>query len=258
MTYPGAKGGAGVYQTIINQIPPHEIYIEPFAGSAAVMRHLRPARSRIAIDRDAAARDFLPADVVFVQGCGLQWLGRRKWTGREFVYCDPPYIISSRRSPRPLYRYELTDLEHRILLDVLAGLPCPVALSGYRTFVYEEFLEQRHGWRWIEYTNMTRGGPVTERLWMNYPEPAALHDYRYLGETFRDRERIKRKAARWVRNLVAMPPLERQAVMSALAQAPATTAETGDAGSRAASGDAPGRIDENNDGDVAIAGRGDA
>ena len=30
MTYPGGKGGAGVLQTIINQQPPHEVYIEPF------------------------------------------------------------------------------------------------------------------------------------------------------------------------------------------------------------------------------------
>jgi hypothetical protein len=32
----------------------------------------------------------------------------------------------------------------------------------------------------------------------NFPEPVALHDYRYLGEDFRQRERIKRKKQRWV------------------------------------------------------------
>lgn len=31
MRYPGGKGGAGVFQTIINQFPPHRVYIEPFA-----------------------------------------------------------------------------------------------------------------------------------------------------------------------------------------------------------------------------------
>ena len=41
---------------------------------------------------------------------------------------------------------------------------------------------------------MTRGGRLaTEWVWMNYPEPIALHDYRYLGEDFREREPIKRK-----------------------------------------------------------------
>ena len=38
MTYPGGKNGAGVYQAIICQIPPHQVYVEPFLGSGAVMR----------------------------------------------------------------------------------------------------------------------------------------------------------------------------------------------------------------------------
>ena len=33
---------------------------------------------------------------------------------------------------------------------------------------------------------------MTEYLWCNYPAPMALHDYRYLGKDFRERERIKR------------------------------------------------------------------
>lgn len=51
--YPGGKNGAGVYQTIINQLPPHDTYIEPFLGSGAVLRMKKPARASIAIDADA-------------------------------------------------------------------------------------------------------------------------------------------------------------------------------------------------------------
>jgi hypothetical protein len=51
---------------------------------------------------------------------------------------------------------------------------------------------------------------------MNYPTPVALHDYRYLGDNFRERERIKRKANRWVAKLQNMPVLERQALLSAI------------------------------------------
>jgi len=61
---------------------------------------------------------------------------------------------------------------------------------------------------------------VTEYLWCNYPAPTALHDYRYLGKDFRERERerIKRMTARWVNRLQAMPLLQRQALQAALAQ----------------------------------------
>jgi hypothetical protein len=52
--FPGAKGGAGVWQRIISQIPPHELYVEAFAGTAQILLRKRPARASIAIDGDAA------------------------------------------------------------------------------------------------------------------------------------------------------------------------------------------------------------
>jgi DNA adenine methylase len=57
MSYPGGKSGAGVYQQIINQIPPHRVYIEPFLGGGAVLLHKRPAIVSIGIDSDAAVVD---------------------------------------------------------------------------------------------------------------------------------------------------------------------------------------------------------
>src|SRR5919198_2325026 len=55
MTYPGGKNAPGVYQTIINHMPPHEVYIEPFLGSGAILRLKRPARVNIGIDADPQA-----------------------------------------------------------------------------------------------------------------------------------------------------------------------------------------------------------
>src|SRR5919198_4161482 len=55
MTYPGGKNAPGVYQTIINLMPPHEVYIEPFLGSGAIMRLKRQARLNIGIDSDPQA-----------------------------------------------------------------------------------------------------------------------------------------------------------------------------------------------------------
>ena len=55
MTYDGGKGGAGVYQKIINILPPHETYIEPFFGGGSVFHRKRSAAQNIGIDLDADA-----------------------------------------------------------------------------------------------------------------------------------------------------------------------------------------------------------
>lgn len=221
MRYPGAgKGGAGVAQTIINQIPPHRVYIEPFAGGAAVFRAKAPAASSVLMDRDPAVaehwRRTLTArnDVEILEGCAIEWLASRVWRGDEFVYLDPPYHPSTRADP-DLYRCELDDGGHRELLRVVAGVPAPVALSGYRCELYDD-AAARAGWRRLDFNAMTRGGVRVESLWMNYAPPAVLAEYTYAGANFRERQRINRKVERWLADLARMTPVERGALLVAM------------------------------------------
>jgi hypothetical protein len=51
---------------------------------------------------------------------------------------------------------------------------------------------------------------------MNFAEPLELHDYRFLGDGFRQRECIRRQQARWVRRLARMDRLQRQALLAAI------------------------------------------
>ncbi|MCL0039873.1 hypothetical protein M1N02_00190, partial [Thermodesulfovibrionales bacterium] len=52
MHYPGGKGRYGIYQKIINLMPPHEVYIETHLGGGGVMRNKRPATRNIGIELD--------------------------------------------------------------------------------------------------------------------------------------------------------------------------------------------------------------
>lgn len=37
--YFGSKSNDGTYQNIINRIPPHDVYVEAFAGKASIFKH---------------------------------------------------------------------------------------------------------------------------------------------------------------------------------------------------------------------------
>ena len=222
LSYPGGKNGAGVYQQIINQMPPHSLYIEPFLGGGAVLRHKRAAAATIAIDSDdRAIAEFQGAGlpgVTVICGDAISWLEDAAAASAilddALIYADPPYVRSTRRSMRDLYRFEMTDLQHRQLLRCLRGLNCAVIISGYWSSLYADEL---HDWRTLSFKTMTRGGGVAiEWLWMNYPEPFELHDYRYLGQNFRERERIKRKQARWADRLRRMTPIERYSMLDTI------------------------------------------
>jgi len=216
MSFAGGKGQAGVYQRIINQMPPHTHYIEAFAGGGSILRLKRPALSSIAIDLDKDVLNQLHApNLCRVHGDALHYLRIHTYEPGTLVYCDPPYVMSTRRNQRPLYRYEFSDDQHRELLRIVRTIPAMVMVSGYYSEIYAEALRD---WRTITFQAVTRGGSLaTEYLWCNFPEPQELHDYSFLGENFRERERIKRKVKRWQAKLEKMPMLERYALRSAIA-----------------------------------------
>lgn len=221
--YPGGKGAVGVYQTIINCMPPHELYIEAFLGAGAVLRHKSLARRSVGIDIDNSVVQRWKANasssVQIIHGDALELLTRWNWSERDrrrtLVYCDPPYLGAVRRSARAIYKHDFAaDEQHADLIGILIALPCMVVLSGYRSPLYESLLGK---WRQLDFLTVNRAGQRTiETLWMNYPAPTSLHDYRYLGTNFRERERIKRKKVRWQARIASMSQLERRAVLWAL------------------------------------------
>lgn len=223
MTYPGGKGNC--YQKIINTQPPHDTYIEAFLGGGAVMRAKRPALRNIGIDRDPAVIAMFNGVSIphleFWRGCSLKILKEldlAAFPQPVLIYMDPPYLMHTRSSQRDLYRYELsTPEEHQALLKIANGLDCLVQISGYASDLYFRELKD---WQYITFESMTRGGTMaTEYLWYNYPEPTELHDYRYLGDDYREREAIRLKVKRWVAGLERMPRLERLAILDAIQEA---------------------------------------
>lgn len=219
MTYPGGKAAAGIYQTIINQIPPHRVYIEPFLGGGAIMLKKRPALCSIGVDSDHNAIKAFPQmavpDLILYCDDAISYLSKYRWQGDELVYCDPPYLMETRLQHKRIYVHEFdTKEQHLELLTLLKTIPAKVMISSYWCELY---FEELHGWRFIWYPAVNRSiHRPPEFLWMNYQEPLLLHDYRYLGINFRERERIKRRQNRWKGRLIKMNTLERAALIMAI------------------------------------------
>ena|SRR5882724_2186639 len=229
MSYPGGKNGSGVYQTLINLMPPHQQYIEPFLGMGGVMRHKKPAFRSFGIDSDVFvigewANHAIPGLIVEA-GDGIRWLKRfPRFHSQTLVYCDPPYLATKWPSK---YRHKMDAKDHERLLEVLLHLNCMVMVSGYRNALYGGLLRD---WRRVEFTASTRGHTLaTEVVWMNFPPPRELHDYRFLGQTFREREVIRRRIQRWKKRFSKMNELESFAMFAALDEVRSVNARTGEA-----------------------------
>jgi DNA adenine methylase len=216
MGYPGGKGKT--YQHLINLMPPHEIYIETHLGGGAVLRHKRPAARNIAIERNEQVINYWraqgPCSVELVHGRAEQFLATFPFSGSELIYCDPPYVGSTRTRER-VYTYDYSDADHQQLLALLTNLPCNVMISGYANELYDRELAS---WNIHNFLAMSQTGLRQETVWFNFEPPMKLHDSRFVGSTFRHRQTIKRRLERLKAKVACMDPIERHALITWMSQ----------------------------------------
>ena len=214
-SYFGSKGAAGLAEAIIALMPPHSLYVETHLGSGVVMRRKPPALRSLGLDLDASAlANFsCPYPVQVERKCAHEFLRENleRFDGSELVYCDPPYLHSTRRSDHR-YAYDYEEEDHVELLELLLTAPCSVMVSGYPSELYDDVLE---GWRSIRLQAMTRGGVATEVVWFNF-EPKRYFWSSLAGSNRTQRQCIRRKSDTWARRYKAMGRAERLSVLSAL------------------------------------------
>lgn len=269
LRYPGGK--AKIAPWIVSQLPPHDVYIEPFFGGGSVLFAKPPARVEVVNDLSERVvnlfrvlrehPDELACLVALtpysraeyresdeITGDSLEdarrflvrvWMAhggklggktgwRQGWAGGSgpqrgssgrvwsrlperigpvaqrlagaivdcrpaisvladwkiedaLVYADPPYPRGASPVARGrMYEHEMTDDEHRGLLDALDAHPGPVVLSGYRCALYDDRL--RHWARVDRDCRAYRSAKRTESLWLN-PVAAATARQRPIWES---------------------------------------------------------------------------
>ena len=177
---------------IASLLPPHRVYVEPFAGSAAV--NARSAWNRI--ERFAAAAERLSC--VTIENRDALDVVRAYDDPAGVIYVDPPYLGETRtsfkdsngwsRRPAGDYVHEFhSAADHRALAGVLGAARATVVLSGYPSEMYEELYA---GWWRVDRRVLCRASNGrsganhhrTEVLWSNRPLDA------YAGLPFLERD----------------------------------------------------------------------
>lgn len=64
-----------------------------------------------------------------------------------------------------------------------------------------------------EFSSKTHVEMREEVVWMNFAPPSRLHDTRFLGETFRDRQTIQRRQTRLRTRIESLDPIERHELL---------------------------------------------
>lgn len=208
--YPGGKGKS--YQQIINLMPRHNTYIEPFLGSAAVLKNKLVAKINIVNDLEKSCLQ----DIALVN-CKLEkyntdaveLLKNTLLDERTLIYCDPPYVQSTRKKQK-IYKHEYSDDMHIELLEFLTKQTCMVMISGYDNSLYQKYLKN---WNSYSFSSQTQNGVREETVWFNFEKPHNLHDPTHLGKCFRERQTIKRRFNRLKHKFIQMDTQERSAFM---------------------------------------------
>lgn len=239
-SYDGGKSGNGTYQTLINHVPPHKEFYSLFLGNCGLTRHIKLPDVVLLNDIDPAicrAWDNSNTKGLHIWNCtalsilkmlqGGYIFDRYERTPESgfkmetydpadrFVYLDPPYKMDTRKSQLPLYKFEMIDNDHmELLTQVTAMSDHKIMISHYPCELYDKML---HDWVKVDFRSMTRNGMAWERIYMNYKlEPGVLHDYRYLGGDFREREKNNRIKKNFVKKLKRLPTDLRNSIIQDL------------------------------------------
>lgn len=217
-TYPGRKGAAGVWQTIVSEIPKCKIFVDAMCGSGIIASKVQADTIVLNDLNDVVITQLEQKNnhlkhVRFTNYSYEKLFSVLSQSDGVVFYFDPPYLFETRQSKLPLYRHEWNENDHARFLSLIIQVKKPVLISHYPCNLYDTVLKD---WRIIEYEAMTHTGMRKENLYMNFKAPLLLQNWQHVGENFTDRQRIKRKITRLINSLKNETEKERAAIITAV------------------------------------------
>jgi DNA adenine methylase len=211
--YTGQKTASGIIEFLLNATPKANVYVEFFCGSAVFsnkISELSPNSEQLLCDKNNEVRQFIAPILSYnFQNCCYSQLDLSKLldgTKKIFIYADPPYLFSSRRSGRKYYKFEMSDDDHMHFLSYVQSLSAfgiQIMISHPKCSLYDKILK---GWHTKEIKCSSRRGTYFECIYTNYdPSQIDLLTYDFLGDGFVDRQRINRSISNILRKIENLP-----------------------------------------------------
>lgn len=160
---------------ILDHMPKHRVYVEPYGGGNAVLGKPSGFRANSNRSGNTPAADWKNYGEAFtalverlrgvvIENRDAQQVMAVHDSPETLHYVDPPYVKSTRDNGKD-YRHEMTDSDHLELAEFLAGLSGMVMVSGYRCALYDTAFR---GWRRLDKAALADGARKrTESLWLS-------------------------------------------------------------------------------------------
>lgn len=226
MRYTGNKNIAGVREQIKSLVQPYDLFVELFAGSAAVSHFLSAPPDKLWLNDlwPGAVEHFVytghgyklthldAIDILKQFSSTDDQLQQFSSTGYQIIiFHDPPYEHSTRPNGTNLYQNEPDYDWHVEYLECIQK-----ALHLQHIIIHpvcDLYNEKLKDWNYREVKIRYNRKTSIERIWFNFPEPVELIDYTSWGKNRTDRQRIKRQVNNFTKKLDLMPPVQRNYVL---------------------------------------------
>ncbi|MDD7885756.1 hypothetical protein [Flavivirga sp. 57AJ16] len=211
MKYTGNKNIPGVIEFLINRLPKSERYFSLFMGGAGLENSVYTQDITFYCSEKDKEQWKNKGKNFVIWECYRSLIEDNVFTSEDFIFADPPYMISTRRSKKKIYKNEFTVPDHIEFLNYMISSTAKIMITHPRCDLYDEKLKD---WSIEEFKYMTRGGIFHDALYTNYnPADIELMNYKCLGNDFTERQAIKRQRHNIIKKFKKMNKHKKEAII---------------------------------------------
>lgn len=192
MAYVGNKNFNGSVQKLAALIPKSNRYFSFCTGMGGLeFSDLLNGINWICAERDTGLHSYIKLHCSTVFSTYQDLVVNFTFNGSDFIFFDPPYVLSSRRSGRKYYKHEWSVSQHYQALQFISATSAMVMLTHPPCKLYFDALPH---FKFIPFNYASRHGIFNDGIWVNYDiSQLELATTAAVGQNAMERQMIKRK-----------------------------------------------------------------